>query len=476
MLRLTVCLILAFSSLSVLALPTDGPLAPFSIKPYTGTLDFTPRDIGDLVKRAQNLPNNWEFVFASQPAIVEPIHLSAKAIIALYTAAINHASQKPAPADHDASFKDPNSPFVLIINGDPAQGKLLDWPTIVEFSKRMKENADLGKPLLIEGWLLNRKTNEQMYLKLGFQRGRETMSFGWSATDIALLVQLAYKTTQGAKAACGEYDELTRETLSLHTILNRLHLEIEKPESSIGRHASYGWELQSIATGCDEVLNQLDKILVKYNALSQQERSARRLWKKIRFASGVVADVAELRSRITSYTSAISLFLNLVFAGTIGAVESKMDQTGGDLRDIKAAVNHITAHFLAAERREDSVLTAYTNDDRSAWRELRRGLVKAGFRDSLVRKHMDTIMAYVKELSDKGVLDEVNTQEVNVPTDSNQESGGSKESLDMQKKPRPPFTTPFSAVEGAFASTSEDEDNDKHPPELEQGQSSPTQV
>ncbi|KAL8904324.1 MAG: hypothetical protein Q9171_007087 [Xanthocarpia ochracea] len=233
------------------------------------------------------------------------------------------------------------------------------------------------------------------------------MSFGWSVSDIALLVRLAYKTTQGARAACGQYDELTRETSSLHIVLNRLQTEIAKPESSINRQPSYGRELLSISTGCEEVLTQLDKVLVKYNALSEQERSIHRLWKKIRFGNGAIVDVADLRSRITSYTSTLSFFLNLVSAGAVGDVEKKMNQAGGDLQDIKAAVNNITAHLLSKEGQEGSVLTAYTNDDRGAWRELRRGLVKAGFRGSLVRKHMDTIMAYMKELGDRGVLDDI---------------------------------------------------------------------
>ena len=260
------------------------------------------------------------------------------------------------------------------------------------------------------------------------------MSFGWSASDIASLVKLAYTTTQGARAACGQYDELTRQISSLHTILKRLHLEVAKPESSINRQESYGRELKSIAAGCDEVLTRLDKILVKYNALSEQERSTRRLWKKVRFGSGVIADVAELRSRVTYYTSALSLFLNLISVGTVVAVEKKMDQAGGDLRDIKAAVNHITAHFLATERQEGSVLTTYTNDDRDAWRELRRGLVKAGFRDSLVRKHMDTIMAYVKELGDKGVLDDTIDDEAGSPSDLAHESDDSERSWGADQK------------------------------------------
>ncbi|KAI4254096.1 MAG: hypothetical protein L6R42_007329, partial [Xanthoria sp. 1 TBL-2021] len=226
---------------------------------------------------------------------------------------------------------------------------------------------------------------------------------------------------------------------------------------------SYGRELKSIATGCEDVLTQLDKILVKYNALSEQERSARRLWKKIRFGNGAVADVAELRSRVTYYTSALSLFLNLVSVGTVGAAEKKMDQAGGDLRDIKSAVNYITAHFLAAERREGSVLTAYTNDDRDAWRELRRGLVKAGFRDSFVRKHMNTIMAYVKELDDKGVLDDIVTDEAGSPTDLAHGSNDSEGSLGADQKAGSSFTTRSSAARKA--PVIEDGDHEERPPE-----------
>ncbi|KAL8996527.1 MAG: hypothetical protein Q9169_003994 [Polycauliona sp. 2 TL-2023] len=240
------------------------------------------------------------------------------------------------------------------------------------------------------------------------------MAFGWSISDIALLVRLAYKTTQGARAACGQYDDLTRDTSNLHVVLNRLHSEAAKAESPLSSGigaGSYAYELESIATGCDQVLTRFDSILVKYNALSEQERSFRKLWKKVRFGNGAIVDVVELKSEVTYYTAALSLFLNLVSVGAIGEVGIKMDQAGSDLKDIKAAVNHITARLLAKETKEGSVLTAYTDDDTGVWRELRRGLVEEGFRSSIIRKHTAMIMAYVKELGDNGVLDHINTDE-----------------------------------------------------------------
>ena len=232
------------------------------------------------------------------------------------------------------------------------------------------------------------------------------MSFGWSVSDIALLVRLAYKTAEGARTACGEYHELTREVIGLHNVLNRLNQEARKPSSFLNRPGeAYKQELAPLSSRCRHVLTQLDTILIKYNALSERERSVKKLFKQVRFGTGAVANVADLRSKVTSCTASLSLFLNLVSLGTVGEVERKMNEAGGDLTDIKNALNGITARLSATAGRESSVLTAYTNDDKDAWRELRRGLVKDGFRGSLVRKHMKTIMAYVKELGSRGALD-----------------------------------------------------------------------
>ena len=54
------------------------------------------------------------------------------------------------------------------------------------------------------------------------------MSFGYSVGDAVLITQLAWKTVQNARKACGEHDELTREVLSLHVVLSRLEQEVEK--------------------------------------------------------------------------------------------------------------------------------------------------------------------------------------------------------------------------------------------------------
>ena len=233
------------------------------------------------------------------------------------------------------------------------------------------------------------------------------MSFGSSIGDLVLLTHLAWKTVQNCRRACGEYAALTLETTSLHDLLQRLESELQSPNGLIVNRDTddLQQELSNIVHGCEKNLRVLDLVLEKYNALSETERSGRKLWQRIRFGNGQIADLADIRGRSTFYISAISLFLNMLNLGSAGRVEREMTRAGGELRDIRLAVNGITAYLMTGGP-EGSVLTAYANDEKAVWKEFRRELVADGFTSSTIRKHKQVIMAYVKELGSRGLLDE----------------------------------------------------------------------
>ncbi len=235
------------------------------------------------------------------------------------------------------------------------------------------------------------------------------MSFGYAIGDAVLLTQLSWKIVQNARKACGEHDELTQEVSSLHVVIRRLEQEIRKPSCPINRASeTYAEELGTLVNGCEKNLKILDQVLTKYNALSEQERSGRRLWQKIRFGNGTMADLVDLRARLTYYTSAMSLFLNMISMGTIGRVEQQLDNAGGDLKEIKIAVNEITAKMMSKSKLgEGTILTAYEDDDTAVWKEFRRELVRDGFSSSIIREHKKLIKGYIEELGSRGVLDEV---------------------------------------------------------------------
>ena len=121
------------------------------------------------------------------------------------------------------------------------------------------------------------------------------MSFGYSIGDGILLVQLAWKTLQGARQACGEHDELTREVVSLHRVLQRLQKELSNPDSLLNRaDDDRRQELNEHGRGCVQILNIMNSIVTKYNKLSESGRSAKRIWQKVKFGNGEIKDLSEI--------------------------------------------------------------------------------------------------------------------------------------------------------------------------------------
>lgn len=183
---------------------------------------------------------------------------------------------------------------------------------------------------------------------------------------------------------------------------------MEKSDSPINRPGDTSKEqLELIASDCEHVLKQLDRMVAAYAALSEEKRSARKIWQKVRFSNGQMADLGDLRSKVILYTSEMLFYVNLVSMDIVGRIEQQMTRDGGVLRDIKIAVEKKTAHsVLSGVSVEGSILTGYADDDTGFWRALRRELVKEGLPSAAIHKHKHLIKAYVKELGTRGVLDD----------------------------------------------------------------------
>jgi hypothetical protein len=167
-------------------------------------------------------------------------------------------------------------------------------------------------------------------------------------------------------------------------------------------------ELAQLSEDCRRVLKVLEQILGKYNTLSEEKRSVTKLWKRIQFGNGEMQDLADLRLKISTYTSALTLFLNLLSIGSQGRVEAYMEEQGGELRQMRRSLNWITANLQTeSEKSEGSVLTSYAGDDKGVWKEFRRELVKEEFSSNVLRQHKKTIRDYIMELSGRGALDDI---------------------------------------------------------------------
>jgi hypothetical protein len=215
------------------------------------------------------------------------------------------------------------------------------------------------------------------------------MSFGYSVGDIIGLTQLTWKIYQNTRRACGEHDELTREVSSLHSILLRLESSASPPEPSLNPHNDISThELERAIKGLRKILRDLDKILEKYNALSERERAKTKIWTKIRFRNGRMLDLGRIRIKIITYMAVINGHLN------VGMSEG--------IRKIQGSLNRIAGRIAGSE--EGTMLSSYDGDDKAVWRELRRELKSEGFEDSFVRERKESIMEYVREIGRRGFL------------------------------------------------------------------------
>jgi len=275
------------------------------------------------------------------------------------------------------------------------------------------------------------------------------MSFGSSIGDCILLAQLAWNTYQGARKACGEHDELTREVSSLYKVLNRLRKEVSNPESQLNKASNdKRQELEEHVAGCEGILKTMHNVLTKYNALTGEQKRGRRLWQKIKFGNGQTKDLAEIRIKLSTHTSAIMMSLKLCSLDSMGRVETALGRVearsamhGEQLHGIRKALHWVTANMTAVSR-EGSVWTSYTNDDQMFWRELRRELAKEGYRSSTLQRHKRLITNYVEELGNRGVFDDIldleeDSNEGNINPDDNSlvESPPVSEASDVKSSP-----------------------------------------
>ena len=233
------------------------------------------------------------------------------------------------------------------------------------------------------------------------------MSFGTSAGDFVLILQLAWNTFQGAKQACGEYDELTREVANLHKVLERVQEEVARSTTS-GENAERRTELDEAVVGCEHILRVMDQVLRKYNALGEDKKKGKRLWQKIKFGNGEMKDLSEIRLKLSTHTTAIMMNLKLYTLGSLGRIEDKLNNQGGDLEGIRESINWIAANMTASSsaKAQGSVWTTYENDDKVFWRELRRQLHREGFSKAALERKKSLLTGYVEELGHRGVFDE----------------------------------------------------------------------
>lgn len=226
------------------------------------------------------------------------------------------------------------------------------------------------------------------------------MSFGFSLSDFISLTELTTRTYNNWKTACGDYAETTAQLHSLHLILDRVEREARNPSSVLSRNDGDRKDLKVILSNCKHVVAKLEKVVSNRRSLGM---SRKRNWDRIRLAHDGLDD---LQSKLTSRTSALSVYLDTIGVSALGRVEGKLD----DFKDMKRAFDNMASEIRTG-RREGSVMTTYSDDDKGVWRQFRRELIGEGYTSSTIRRFKAELKEYLKRLSEEGLLEEVEPQD-----------------------------------------------------------------
>lgn len=243
------------------------------------------------------------------------------------------------------------------------------------------------------------------------------MSFGFSVSDFITLIDLSRRIYSRCRSAPAEFAEAGRLVESLHTILEGLRHEFESPTSILRQ--LHREDFITIIKNCKKPVLRLKRMLLKYSNSGTSKLS---IWDRVRLP---VRELQEIQSSITLQTSTLSAFLNTVGLGSSGRVEEQLQTLNGRVRgvdhkaengfrDMLEAINTVSAG-MRAERKEGTVMTAYSDDETEVWRQFRRELLDEGFASASIKRHQQALKEYIRQLDDQGLLDEASPDERSLP-------------------------------------------------------------
>jgi hypothetical protein len=154
-------------------------------------------------------------------------------------------------------------------------------------------------------------------------------------------------------------EDLTRELISLHAVLNILQAETKNPESLLHQIQDIQkQDLEQILNGCFQAVRDLDTIREKYRKLSEGQRSVTKLWQRVRFGAGEMQDLDQIRMNVMTQSISLALFLQGVSLGSQWRAERQM----AELQEKQQTFIDATGHTAVGNR--ESTLTTYENDDK----------------------------------------------------------------------------------------------------------------
>ena len=220
------------------------------------------------------------------------------------------------------------------------------------------------------------------------------MSFGFSIGDLATLVALTKKTYDGWRDAPREYQDVV-QTLSESNIL-LCHVE-RRFDTLTGTETNDGKqkEIGDLLRGCQSIISDLRSVVKRRRKLGH--------WDRIRLGASHVNDCKNRLARHLNILTPFLFSLELESIGKdIGSLPATLDRLPQMLSNaLPAALGKMIDQRIEDSRTaRGSIMSTYgDDDDKQAYRELRRNLRSFGIKDSVVRQQRSKLVEFIRTLT-----------------------------------------------------------------------------
>ena len=131
------------------------------------------------------------------------------------------------------------------------------------------------------------------------------MSLGFGLCDFVAIPALAWKVYKACKASSEEFRAVATDVASLHVVLKETEDYVS--ERSAGLGADREAQLAILGKGCREILQDLERLLIRYDGLDTQSQ---RTWDRMKWG---LEDIGTARQRLLTSTSMLTAFnMNLI--------------------------------------------------------------------------------------------------------------------------------------------------------------------
>jgi hypothetical protein len=222
------------------------------------------------------------------------------------------------------------------------------------------------------------------------------MSFGFSIGDLVALIALTKKTYDGWRDAPREYKDVVRTLSESKTLL--CHVERRFDALTGAEHgATRQKEIGDLLDGCQKTISELRLVVKRRRRLGH--------WERLRLGAGA-KHVNDCKDRLSRHIAILTPFLfslELESIGKdIGSIPATLDRLPQALSNaLPAALGKMIDQRIEDSRTaRGSIMTTYgDDDDKQAYKELRRNLRYFGIKDSVVRQQRSKLVEFIKTLT-----------------------------------------------------------------------------